>query len=72
MIDGAIDEFKKALAYKPKDKEIHQKLGIAYTAKGWTDKAKDEFTLYHEQDKPIKKSHKIQLTAKAQSTQRKT
>lgn len=55
MIDGAIDEFKKALAYKPKDKEIHQKLGIAYTAKGWTEKAKDEFSLYHEQDKPIKK-----------------
>ena len=55
MIDGAIDEFKKALAYKPKDKEIHQKLGIAYTAKGWTDKAKDEFSLYHEQDKSVKK-----------------
>ena len=62
----------KALAYKPKDKEIHQKLGIAYTAKGWTDKAKDEFTLYHEQGKPIKKFRKIQLTAKAQSTQRET
>jgi len=55
MIDDAIGQFKKALAYKPKDKEIHQKLGIAYTAKGWTDKAKDEFTLYHEHDKPIKK-----------------
>ena len=55
MIDDAIGQFKNALAYKPKDKEIHQKLGIAYTAKGWTDKAKDEFTLYHEQDKPIKK-----------------
>jgi tetratricopeptide (TPR) repeat protein len=55
MIDDAIGQFKKALAYKPKDKEIHQKLGIAYTAKGWTDKAKDEFSLYHEQDKPIKK-----------------
>ena len=55
MIDDAIGQFKKALAYKPKDKEIHQKLGIAYTAKGWADKAKDEFTLYHEQDKPIKK-----------------
>ncbi|HHT9136361.1 MAG TPA: tetratricopeptide repeat protein [Candidatus Wunengus sp. YC60] len=55
MIDDAIGQFKKALAYKPKDKEIHQKLGIAYTAKGWTEKAKDEFSLYHEQDKPIKK-----------------
>ena len=55
MIDDAIGQFKKALAYKPKDKEIHQKLGIAYTAKGWTDKAKDEFSLYLEQDKPIKK-----------------
>lgn len=55
MIDGAIDEFKKALAYKPKDKEIHQKLGIAYTAKGWTDKAKAEFSLYQEQDKPVRK-----------------
>ncbi|MBI5677985.1 MAG: tetratricopeptide repeat protein [Planctomycetes bacterium] len=55
MIDDAIGQFKNALAYKPKDKEIHQKLGIAYTAKGWTDKAKDEFTLYHEQNKPIKK-----------------
>ncbi|MCR4321368.1 MAG: tetratricopeptide repeat protein [Candidatus Brocadiaceae bacterium] len=55
MIDDAIGQFKKALAYKPKDKEIHQKLGIAYTAKGWTDKAKDEFSLYHEQDKPVKK-----------------
>lgn len=55
MIDDAIGQFKKALAYKPKDKEIHQKLGIAYTAKGWTDKAKDEFSLYREQDKPIKK-----------------
>ncbi|MBI2470866.1 MAG: tetratricopeptide repeat protein [Planctomycetes bacterium] len=55
MIDDAIVQFKKALVYKPKDKEIHQKLGIAYTAKGWTEKAKDEFSLYHEQDKPIKK-----------------
>ncbi len=54
MIDDAIGQFKKALAYKPKDKEIHQKLGIAYTAKGWTDKAKDEFSLYHEQDKPVR------------------
>ena len=55
MIDDAIGQFKKALAYKPKDKEIHQKLGIAYTAKGWTDKAKDEFSLYHEHDKSVKK-----------------
>jgi tetratricopeptide (TPR) repeat protein len=55
MIDDAIAEFKKALAYKPKDREIHQKLGIAYTAKGWTDKAKDEFFLYHANDKPEKK-----------------
>ncbi len=55
MVDDAIGQFKKALAYKPKDREIHQKLGIAYTAKGWTDKAKDEFSLYHEQDKPTKK-----------------
>ena len=54
MIDEAIGQFKKALAYKPKDREIHQKLGIAYTAKGWTEKAKDEFLLYHEQDKPTK------------------
>ncbi len=46
QIDEAILEFKNALAYKPNDKEIHQKLGIAYTAKGWTDKAKDEFSLF--------------------------
>lgn len=55
LIDDAIREFKTALTYKPKDREIHQKLGIAYTAKGWTDKAKDEFTLYHKDDKPEKK-----------------
>ncbi|HHT9158856.1 MAG: hypothetical protein A2099_00340 [Planctomycetes bacterium GWF2_39_10] len=55
MIDDAISQFNKALAYKPKDKEIHQKLGIAYTAKGWADKAKDEFLLCTENDKPIKK-----------------
>ncbi|OQZ01136.1 MAG: hypothetical protein B6D35_04070 [Candidatus Brocadia sp. UTAMX2] len=55
MIDDAIREFKTALAYKPKDRETHQKLGIAYTAKGWTDKAKDEFSLYHDHDKPAKK-----------------
>lgn len=55
LIDDAIGEFIKALAYKPKDREIHQKLGIAYTAKGWTDKAKDEFSLYHADDKPVKK-----------------
>ena len=41
--------------YKPKDKEIHQKLGIAYAAKGWTDKAKDEFARYNEYDKSTKK-----------------
>ncbi|KXK30881.1 MAG: hypothetical protein UZ01_01002 [Candidatus Brocadia sinica] len=55
LIDDAISEFNKALACKPKDREIHQKLGIAYTAKGWTDKAKDEFSLYHTDDKPAKK-----------------
>ena len=57
LIDDAISEFNKALAYKPKDREIHQKLGIAYTAKGWTDKAKDEFSRYHEDNKPVKKIH---------------
>ncbi len=55
MIDDAIREFNQALAYKPKDREIHQKLGIAYTAKGWTDKAKDEFLFYRADDKPPKK-----------------
>ncbi|KAB2834131.1 MAG: tetratricopeptide repeat protein [Candidatus Brocadia sp.] len=55
LIDDAISEFNKALAYKPKDREIHQKLGIAYTAKGWTGKAKDEFSRYHEDNKPVKK-----------------
>lgn len=55
LIDDAISEFNKALVYKPKDKEIHQKLGIAYIAKGWTDKAKDEFSMYREYDKPVKK-----------------
>lgn len=58
LVDDAINEFNNALAYKPKDKEIHQKLGIAYTAKGWTNKAKDEFSLYHKYDtstNPIKK-----------------
>ena len=55
MIDDAIGEFKKALVYKPRDKEIHQKLGIAYTAKGWTDKAKDEFSICHENEAPVKK-----------------
>lgn len=55
MIDDAIAEFNRALAYKPNDNEIHQKLGIAYTAKGWADKAKYEFTLYHQDDIPVKK-----------------
>ncbi|MGQ3684681.1 MAG: tetratricopeptide repeat protein [Candidatus Loosdrechtia sp.] len=44
LVDDAIREFSQALAYKPKDKAIHQKLGIAYTAKGWSDKAKIEFS----------------------------
>ncbi|HJW87421.1 MAG TPA: tetratricopeptide repeat protein [Candidatus Brocadiaceae bacterium] len=56
MIDDAITEFNQALAYKPNDKEIHQKLGIAYTAKGWGDKAKNEFTLYHQDDMPVRKT----------------
>ncbi|TVM00450.1 MAG: hypothetical protein CV087_13860 [Candidatus Brocadia sp. WS118] len=55
LIDDAISEFNKALAYKPKDREIHQKLGIAYTAKGWKDKAKNEFSQYQEDNKPVKK-----------------
>ena len=55
QIDNAISEFNKALTYKPNDREIHQKLAIAYTAKGWTDKAKEEFSLYHENEKPMKK-----------------
>jgi Flp pilus assembly protein TadD len=55
MFDEAINEYNKALALKPKDKEIHQKLGIAYTAKGWTDKAKDEFSLFNLNEKPNNK-----------------
>ena len=55
MIDDAIVEFNRALAYKPNDKEIHQKLGIAYTTKGWGDKAKNEFMLYHQDDIPVRK-----------------
>ncbi len=51
QIDDAILEFKNALAYKPNAKEIHQKLGIAYTAKGWADKAKDEFSISNKSDK---------------------
>lgn len=47
LIDDAIHEYNRALAYKPKDKAIHQKLGIAYTAKGWSDKAKKEFSFSH-------------------------
>lgn len=50
QIDDAIAEFKNALAYKPNGKEIHQKLGIAYTAKGWADKAKDEFSISRKPD----------------------
>lgn len=50
QIDNAIAEFKNALAYKPNGKEIHQKLGIAYTAKGWADKAKDEFSISRKSD----------------------
>ncbi|MCF6157454.1 MAG: tetratricopeptide repeat protein [wastewater metagenome] len=44
-IDDAISEYEKVLTYNPRDKETHQKLGIAYTAKGWVDKAKNEFSL---------------------------
>ncbi|MEB2308591.1 MAG: tetratricopeptide repeat protein [Candidatus Brocadiaceae bacterium] len=54
LIDDAIREFQKALVYKPKDREIHQKLGIAYSAKGWADKAKDEFLLYQTDGEHIK------------------
>lgn len=57
QIDNAINAFEKAIKYKPKDKEIHQKLGIAYTAKGWVEKAKDEFSFYNEHDNSGKKSH---------------
>ena len=60
MIDDAIAEFNRALAYKPNDNEIHQKLGIAYTAKGWADKAKYEFALYHQDDIPVKKNSLMQ------------
>lgn len=50
LFDDAIQEFKKVLAYKPHDKEIHQKLGIAYSAKGWRDMAESEFLLFREND----------------------
>lgn len=43
-IDEAIDEYKKALALKPESKIIHKKLSIAYDARGWAEKTKDEFS----------------------------
>ncbi|MCF6148249.1 MAG: tetratricopeptide repeat protein [Candidatus Kuenenia sp.] len=49
-IDEAIDEYKKALALKPENKIIHKKLGMAYRAKGWAEKAKEEFTICDESE----------------------
>ncbi|MDR4507139.1 MAG: tetratricopeptide repeat protein [Candidatus Brocadiaceae bacterium] len=48
-IDDAINEYKKALKYTPENNKIHQKLGIAYRAKGWENLAKEEFSVYQEQ-----------------------
>ncbi|MBM4054961.1 MAG: tetratricopeptide repeat protein [Planctomycetes bacterium] len=55
-IDESIDEYKKALAIKPENKILHKKLGIAYSAKGWTEKAKDEFSIHDGSEISTKKS----------------
>jgi len=46
LIDNAIVEYETANTFSPENEKIHQKLGIAYAAKGWKDKAKDEFSIY--------------------------
>jgi tetratricopeptide (TPR) repeat protein len=42
-IDGAIEEFKKALAVDPKNVNVHNSLGVCYGVQGMLDEAIDAF-----------------------------
>ncbi len=71
-IDGAIEEFKKALAVDPKNVNVHNSLGVCYGVQGKLDEAIDAFeTAIHLDPEDVMSTFNLGLAHHKQGNQEK-